>query len=166
MTDCRIQMGDGSGIAVDNGSPKVSDCILEKNGRNGIAVTGSNAHPILVRSRCRSNEQDGILFLQAASGDVQNNVCESNGRNGIVAGGLGTTLLLRGNACNANGQDGIEFGDEATWNPGSREGRRLQIDFQHLQKQFGVWDIVRFWVVGSAHGKSIIRQSKRRMPGH
>lgn len=113
ITDCRVQMGDGSGITVVNASPKITECILERNGRNGIAITGSNSHPVIARNQCRFNEQDGMFFLQAASGDVQNNVCETNGRNGIVAGGLGTTPALRGNQCRGNGQDGIEFGDGA-----------------------------------------------------
>ena len=114
ITDCRIQMGDGSGITVANGSPKISDCILEKNGRNGIAVTGSNARPEILRNQCRFNGQDGILFLQAAAGMVQNNVCETNGNNGIVAGGAGTRPTLTGNQCLGNSHDGIELGDSAT----------------------------------------------------
>jgi parallel beta-helix repeat protein len=113
ITDCRIQFGDGTGISAANGSPRISDCILEKNGRNGIAITGSNAHPVIARNQCRLNEQDGILLLQGASGDVQSNVCETNGRNGIVAGGLGTTAALSRNQCRGNGQDGIEIGDDA-----------------------------------------------------
>ena len=113
ITECRIQMGDGSGITVANSSPKITECVLERNGRNGIAVTGSNAHPVIARNQCRLNEQDGIFFLQAASGDVQSNVCETNGRNGIVAGGSGTAPALRGNQCRGNGRDGIEFGDDA-----------------------------------------------------
>jgi parallel beta-helix repeat protein len=113
MTDCRIQMGDGTGITVANGSPKITECILERNGRNGIAITGSNAHPVIARNQCRFNEQDGIYFLQGGTGDVQSNVCETNGRNGIVAGGLGTTPALTGNQCRGNGRDGIEFGDGA-----------------------------------------------------
>ncbi len=114
ITDCRIQMGDGTGITVANGSPKITECILERNGRNGIAITGSNAHPAIARNQCRFNEQDGIIFLQAATGDVQSNVCETNGRNGIVAGGPGTTPTLTGNQCRGNGRDGIEFGDGAS----------------------------------------------------
>ncbi|HEY0550689.1 MAG TPA: TIR domain-containing protein [Verrucomicrobiae bacterium] len=114
ITNCRIQLGDGSGITVSNGSPKITACVLERNGRNGIAVTGSNARPVIARNQCRLNEQDGIFFLQGASGDVQGNVCETNGRNGIVAGGAGTIPRLQGNQSRGNGRDGIEFGDDAS----------------------------------------------------
>ncbi len=114
MRDCRIQLGDGSGITVANGSPKITECFLERNGRNGIAITGSNAHPLILRSQCRWNEQDGIYFIQAALGDVQSSVCESNKRNGIFAGGAGTAPIVKGNQCRNNDEDGIQLGDGAT----------------------------------------------------
>jgi hypothetical protein len=113
ITDCRIQMGDGTGITVANGSPKITECVLERNGRNGIAITGSNARPVIVRSQCRFNEQDGIYFIQAALGEVQSSVCESNKRNGIFASGAGTAPTVKANQCRGNDEDGIQFGDKA-----------------------------------------------------
>jgi hypothetical protein len=109
ITDCRFRMGDGIGIVIKNSSPKITGCIMQENGQNGIAVVGPDARPVLIHNECRDNSLDGIVFVLGAAGETDGNVCENNRQVGIDVDGSGTAPTLKANQCRANEAFGIRF---------------------------------------------------------
>jgi len=113
MADCRIQMGGGVGIGVNDCSPKITACVIQKNGSEGINVSGTNAAPGIIYNDIRVNGSEGIEFIGGAAGKTEKNVCENNGTYGIYEDSYvretnsGPAPILEANLCRSNGASGI-----------------------------------------------------------
>jgi parallel beta-helix repeat protein len=108
ITDCRFQMANGSGLFITNCSPKITECLFQDNGLNGITVS-SNSNPVIFHNHCLGNTGCGIAFLLNAAGHAENNACENNKHMGIVVSGFGTSPVLKANQCRGNELSGIIF---------------------------------------------------------
>ena len=61
----------------------------------------------LTGNTCRANNYSGILFRNAAGGEVEGNICQENLWSGIAVRGEDTRPTLTANQCNNNGAWGI-----------------------------------------------------------
>ena len=114
VSSCRIQNSDGHGVRIADCSPKITDCVVQRNTWSGIEINGKESDPTIAHNHCADNGNAGILLVEGAGGIIEENQCTQNQENGIFAAGLARELTLRSNQCHDNQASGIHLMDGST----------------------------------------------------
>lgn len=99
----------GTGIWVESTNPLIRNCLLTKNHREGIFVTGT-ANPKITNNTFIANGGDGISVTSQAMGEITANVFENTGFG--LAIGQNSAPIVDGNRITGN-VDGIYINDAA-----------------------------------------------------
>ncbi len=100
--------GDGVKVGQHATSLKMIDCLMERNGGDGVSVRGAVTVEIS-GCRCLSNGMSGIVVAENSQGTIENNDCNENRLDGITVRNNAAPTLTD-NRCTSNRGNGIHFG--------------------------------------------------------
>jgi parallel beta-helix repeat protein len=133
ISECEITDNEAGVVVAEDASMRIESCVIHNNAKvglavlgscvvrntefkrnklRGIAIVGSKAKLTARNNLCEDNEEEGIVLLYGAYGELEGNICRNNGSYGISVLQQ-SRIVARNNTCEANQWTGIALFDDA-----------------------------------------------------